>query len=239
MANYREHITVSALVGLSYGFGAVVLGGYSLVQGSLAGWLAAIGGMLPDLDLPTSKPVKELFGLVASVGPLLVVAPLFRMLGWTATGETLLLALVVMYLAVRFGAAELITLISTHRGMFHSLPAMLIAAEVVYLAFPNTQMNVRLLMAGGIALGFLSHLVLDEMYSLEWANGRLRMKSSSGTALKVVGNKFIPNVVTYALVMLLTYAVFLEWGLVESDALQAGGVDSRPVEMVSEPVEYR
>lgn len=238
MANYREHISVSALVGLGYGLAATVLGGYSAIQGSLAGWLAAVGGMLPDLDLPTSRPVKELFGLVATLGPLLIVSPLFRLMGWTASGEAILLALIVMHLAVKFGAPELIKLVSRHRGMFHSLPALLIAAEVVYLGYPNPSARVRLLMAGGVAVGFLSHLVLDEMYSLEWSGGKLRAKSSSGTALKVVGDRFFPNVVTYAAVMLLSYAVLLEWGFIESQTLQPG-VDPRTVEMASEPIEIR
>ena len=234
MANYREHISVSAIVGLGYGAGASVFGEFSPVQGALAGWLAAVGGLLPDLDLPTSRPVKELFGLVAVLAPLLLVAPIFRLFGWSVDAETILLALIVMYLAVRFGAPEMIRAFSKHRGMFHSFPAVLIAAEVVYLGYPNPKISVRLLMAGGVALGFLSHLALDELYSLEWKEGSLRAKSSSGTAFKMVGTRFVPNVVTYAIVMLLSYAVLLEWGLIESDTL-----DPREVRMAAEPVEIR
>ena len=216
MANYREHITVSALVGLGYGGGAIVLGGFSFVQGALAGWLAALGGLLPDLDLPTSRPVRELFGLVAAIGPLIVAPGLLRLLKIPVDAETILLALVVLYLAVRFGAPEAIRLLAKHRGMFHSIPALVIAAETVYLTYPNASARVRLLMAGGIGCGFLSHLLLDELYSLHWKDGRLVAKTSSGTAIKVVGPRFVPNVLTYALVMALSYSVLAEWGFIDA-----------------------
>ena len=232
MANYREHITVSTLVGLGYGLGTVVLGGFSWVQGALAGWIAAVGGLLPDLDLPTSRPVRELFGLVAVIGPLLVVGPLLHLARVEATSETILLALIVTSLAVRFGAPELIRVFAKHRGMFHSLPAMLIAAEVVYLAYPNRLVSVRLVMAGAVAAGFLSHLLLDELYSVQVKNGKLRTKASFGTAVKWAGPRFVPNVLTYAAVMLLSYAVLLEWGFIESETLGDRAVASRPVDGV-------
>ena len=233
MANYREHITVSTLVGIGYGLAATLLGGFTMVQGALAGWIAAVGGLLPDLDLPTSRPGKELFGLVAVLGPLLVVGPLLRLLKVDPNAETILLALIVTSLGVRFGAPELVRVFSRHRGMFHSIPALLIAAEIVYLAYPNPRVSVRVLMAGGCALGFLSHLILDEMYSVNWKGGRVRFKASFGTATKWVGKRFVPNVVTYAMLMLLSYAVLLEWGFIDTDTFDKP--DPTRIQVAEEP----
>jgi hypothetical protein len=100
--------------------------------------------------------------------------------------------------------------------MFHSIPAMLIAAELVFLAFRSDNVNVRLLMAGGVAVGFLSHLLLDELYSVEWSGVRIRLNKYAGSAFKLFGREFLPNVVTYALLGVLSYAALVDVGLLES-----------------------
>ena len=64
----------------------------------------------------------------------------------------------------------------------------------------------RVLMAVAVGIGFLSHLVLDELYSVQWDGTRVRLKSSSGTALKFFGTEAIPNGTTLALLLLLTPA---------------------------------
>ena len=65
-------------------------------------------------------------------------------------------------------------------------------------------------MAGGVALGFLSHLILDELYSVQWDGTKLKLKRSSGTALKFVGKRMAPNAIAYGLLMFLTYAVMVK-----------------------------
>ncbi|MFO0999054.1 MAG: metal-dependent hydrolase [Planctomycetaceae bacterium] len=63
---------------------------------------------------------------------------------------------------------------TVHRGMFHSIPALIIASEVTFLAYHSSDMKVRILMAIGTGLGFLSHLVLDEMYKRSMRDGAKR-----------------------------------------------------------------
>ena len=221
MAGFREHITVSAMLGIAYGGGMSVLGPLNFVQGALAGWLTAIGGMLPDLDSPTSRPVRELFGLVAGLLPLLIAGRLLRWLNIPAGPETVMLTIVIMYLAIRYGGSDMVKKLAKHRGMFHSIPAVLIAGQLVYLTYPSDLERTKLLMAAGIALGVLSHLVLDEIYSVDVSGGRLRLKKSSGTALKWSGEAFTPNVVTYCLLMLLSYVTLAQAGWI--DATYTGG----------------
>ncbi|QDU35939.1 hypothetical protein Mal4_02210 [Maioricimonas rarisocia] len=214
MAAFREHVSVSGLLGLSYGLGTSLLLGFTPVQGALAGWLTAVAGMLPDLDSDRGRPVRELFGILAAVAPLLLVG---RVLAWTGMRndtETVMILLVVMYLAIRYGLAWLVNTFSVHRGMFHSLPAMIIAAEVTYLGYPSELTTVKLLMGGGVAVGFFSHLLLDEMYSVQLNGIRVRFKKSWGTAIKLVGERMMPNVITYALLLTLTYAMLSDAGLI-------------------------
>jgi len=206
MAAYREHITVSTMLGIGYGLGATFALDFTPAQGALAAWLTALGGMLPDLDSESGRP---------AVAPLALVGRVIGWLGLPNDLEITMLLIVVMYLAIRYGGASIIGAVSVHRGMFHSLPAMVIAAEITYLCYPSDLTTVKLLMASGTATGFFSHLLLDEMYSVQWAGVRIKLKKSAGTAMKMFGKRFIPNVVTYSILAVLSYAM-----LVDADIIQ-------------------
>ncbi len=220
MAGYREHITVSGLLGVGYGTAATLAFGFTPTQGALAGVLTWISGMLPDMDAQGGKPIRELFGVVGAIGPLLLMNYFHQAGGDNERG--LLLALI-LYALIRYGGAAVVGRLSVHRGMFHSIPALIIAAEVTFLCYRHPDLSVRLLMAGGVAIGFLSHLILDELYSVQWDGTRLRLKKSAGTAMKFVGQRFVPNAITYGLLMFLSYAV-----LVKVDVIPGPGEERAP-----------
>lgn len=212
MAGYREHISVSGLLGVGYGAAATFALGFSPVQGTLAGVLTWVAGMLPDLDSESGKPIREISSLLAAIVPLAMMG---RLLEWGGDPEGAMLVAVGVYAGIRYGGSYLLRKLSVHRGMFHSIPALLIAAEATFLAYKSDAMPVKLLMAGGVGLGFFSHLLLDELYAVEWTGIRLRLNKFAGSALKLVGKSFVPNVVTYALLMVLTYAALVDAGLLE------------------------
>lgn len=214
MASFREHVTFSSLLGLGYGGLSVVAAGYTPQQGILAGCLAGIGGMLPDLDLPTGKPGREVFSLTAAIVPLFLVNRVQRLFHLPNEAEVTILCIVAMYVAIRYGLAWVVARFSVHRGMFHSYPAMVIAGEVVYLSYPSPFTTVKLLMGGGVAVGFLSHLLLDELWSVKWNGLVPELKKSSGTAMKMVGEQFFPNAITFALLATLSFLVLDEAGLI-------------------------
>ena len=100
--------------------------------------------------------------------------------------------------------------LTVHRGMFHSIPALLIASELTFLSYHSEEFRVRVLMAVGVGIGFLSHLVLDEMYSVQWDGMKVRLAKSSGSAMKFFGPDALPNGVTMGLLLCLTYATLVE-----------------------------
>lgn len=214
MAAYREHITVSSMLGLGYGAGAALAFGFTPVQGIFAAWLTGIGGMLPDLDSESGRPVREIFGLTAAVVPLVMLNRVQRWTGLPGDTETIMVLFLVMYLAIRYGLAGLVCRISVHRGMFHSIPAIAIAAEIVYLGYPTDEVAPKLLMAGGVAIGFFSHLLLDEVYSVQWSGVRIKLKKSAGSALKFFGSTAMPNLVTYSLLLGLSYLMLTDAGII-------------------------
>jgi membrane-bound metal-dependent hydrolase YbcI (DUF457 family) len=96
--------------------------------------------------------------------------------------------------------------------MFHSLPAAIIACEFAFLLAPGEDVKLRVYTAVAVLLGYMSHLLLDEVYSLKMQRGRLRLKKSFGSAVKVFSSKLWPNVSTYLKLAILTFLVLKEPG---------------------------
>jgi len=219
MAGYKTHITVSGALGVGYGTAAAVLGGFTPVEGALAGVLTWFSGILPDLDSASGRPVREVFSLLAAFAPFAMMGHLME---WTHHSyEAATLMAVILYVTIRYGGQSVLNRTSVHRGMFHSIPAMLITAEIAFLGFRGSSLGVKLLMAGGAAIGFFSHLVLDEIYSVEWSGAHVRLNKFAGSAVKFVGSRFLPNVITYSLLAVLTYAA-----LVQASVIQVPGRNS-------------
>lgn len=222
MASFQEHVGFSGMLGVGYGLAATFLLGFTPTQGALAGYLAGVGGMLPDLDAPSGKPGQEIFSLTAAVAPLVLIGSVLRWAKLPTDTETVMLTMLVMYFAIRYGGSWFVAKLSVHRGMFHSVPAILIAAEATYLFYPTSQLEVKFLMAGAIAVGFFSHLLLDEFYSFRWSGPIPKTKRSFGTALKLWGNEFGPSAFTYVLLAFLTFITLEDAGLIASPGQAIG-----------------
>src|ERR1019366_3793420 len=188
MANFQGHITTSATLGIAVAaFGKGYLQ-YDWGVTGLAFGLTTVGGMLPDLDSDSGIPVRELFGLAAVLVPLLLVN---RLQHQGFTPEQLLVILAITYLMVRYGFVEFFKRISVHRGMFHSVPAMLIAGLAVFLmhrpesSIGGDELRKRLYLAAGTMIGFLSHLVLDELFTVNLMGVVPKLNQFAGSALKL------------------------------------------------------
>src|SRR5262249_37428739 len=151
MASYRGHLAFSSA--LAAGYGGLAAWKLDLDWGPLflGAGLTALGGLLPDLDSDSGVPVRELFGLAAVAVPALLLPRL------GATGlstEETLVVLSGLYLVIRYGLSALFKRVTVHRGMFHSIPAMLIAGLLVFLLYHSPDLTNRLFLAGGVMLGF-------------------------------------------------------------------------------------
>lgn len=218
MAAFREHVMFSSGLGVAYGATAWAGFGFTPVQAALAAVMTAVAGMLPDLDLDHGRPAQELFGLLSGVAPLLLVGRVLQWLHLPPDREMVMLGMVALYAIIRYGLSRVIPYFSVHRGMFHSIPAMLIAAEIAYLTYPSDSIRVKCLVGAGVALGFFSHLLLDEIYSVQINGIKVGLKKSSGTAIKMFGESFFPNVLTFALAGTLSYATLMDAGLIREPA---------------------
>jgi membrane-bound metal-dependent hydrolase YbcI (DUF457 family) len=204
MANFHTHVASSMLVGAAYGAMGHMSYGMPLPTAALAGGLVTVGGILPDMDSDNGVVLRETLGLLAAVTPPLM---LDRLAEFALPQETIVLVMVGTYLAMRFGLGSILRRTTIHRGMWHSIPAAVLAGCSIYYLCACPRMEQRLFQTGAIMLGYLWHLVLDEIYAVETGLGLMRVKRSFGTALKMWGANPISNLFVYSLLL----AAF--WGI--------------------------
>jgi hypothetical protein len=207
MASYRGHLVVSSALGVAYGAGAMLYGNCDWGLVGLAAGLTTLGGLLPDLDSDSGVPVRELFSLAAAVTPLLLFD---RIHGDSLEHKVVLLGAV--YLIIRYVLSSLFKHLTVHRGMFHSIPALLISGLTTYLLYPNPDARLRLYLAGGVMLGFLSHLVLDELYSVDFTGVRPRLNRYAGSALKLASPSWVATLNTYVVLCALGFLAWIDAG---------------------------
>jgi hypothetical protein len=200
MASFYGHFGTGVLLGGAYGAAGVVYGHYDWGIAFLAGVTTAIGALTPDLDSDTGVPIRELFGLAGAVFPLFLI-PRLRHSGLTL--EQALCVMITAYLLIRYGLARVLRKLTVHRGMFHSIPALCCAGLAVFDVYHNDSIAVRLYVAGAMMVGFLSHLVLDEIFAVD-LRGIPRLKHSFGTALKLTSPSWSATVVCYMVLVGLT-----------------------------------
>ncbi|MCA9231617.1 MAG: metal-dependent hydrolase [Planctomycetales bacterium] len=204
MAGFKTHITTSSLLGVGYtGVGLHL--GMPLDSSLIAGGLCGIGGMLPDIDSDSGIPFRESMGFAAAIVPMLLLDRL-QQLGLNY--EQLVLATGGLYLFVRFGVARMLARYTVHRGMFHSLPAAAVFTGAAFLLSGTSDLQLRYFKAGGVLLGVMSHLLLDEIYAIDWK--RARLKKSFGTALKLWGPDWLGNLSTYGKLLIIVLMILGE-----------------------------
>jgi hypothetical protein len=208
MASYVGHLTCSSILGAAFGcLGSWYLGIVDWGTIFLGAGLTAIGGLLPDLDSDSGVPVRELFNLVAATVPLLLCKRLVDH-GYDPAQTVVIMA--ATYLGIRYGLSAAFKHLTVHRGMFHSIPAMAICGLGAFLLYHDPHIGYRLFAAGGVMLGFLSHLVLDELYSVDFMGVRIKLNKYAGSALKLYSSSWGATLICYALLGALAWRAWTE-----------------------------
>jgi membrane-bound metal-dependent hydrolase YbcI (DUF457 family) len=186
MANFRTHIAIGTVVSgalATVTAAADLVAPENIVAVTLAG---VLGSVLPDIDLKESRPARAFFAGLAVFFSFVVLFSLERKY---SIAEMLILWLGTLLL-VRYVGKEIFFRFSYHRGIWHSLLAMVFCAFVTALIYSQLLRRdpaVAWLAAGFMSIGFLTHLILDELYSVDVMDTRI--KASFGTALKLVDTK--------------------------------------------------
>lgn len=185
MANFKTHVVVATAVS---GVASVTwltlqlatpwsTGGYFL--------LGVLGGLLPDIDSDKSAPLNMIFFLLSMYCAFAFVFNLAMQYSYLE----LFCLWFAIYFGIRYLVFELVIKITVHRGIFHSLLAVVfVALLTVNVSYYCLSKPARIAWNCGlfIGTGYLVHLSLDELYSVDLL-GR-RMKKSFGTALKLLNS---------------------------------------------------
>lgn len=186
MANFTTHIAAGTVVagGLAtLTLAADVVAPENLIAVTMAG---VLGSVLPDIDLKDSRPSRAMF---AGLGIFFSFAVLFCFATKYSIAELWILWLGTL-LFVRYGLHAVFHRLSVHRGIWHSLLAAAFSAAataVIYKTVLGRHEGVAWLAAGFMFIGYIVHLTLDEMYSVDVMD--IRIKSSFGTALKLIDTR--------------------------------------------------
>ena len=203
MANFATHIGVGTIVcgGLAtLTLAANVISEESLVAVTLAG---VLGSILPDIDLKDSRASRAFF---AGLAVFISFCVLFVNAKNYSIAELWLLWLG-SFIVVRYGAEAAFHRFSYHRGIWHSLLAAFFFWFLTAMVFKHVlgrHEGVAWLAGGFMFVGYLTHLVLDELYSVDLMGKRL--KASFGSALKFYDSR---NIGDTSLIAVLTVIAFL------------------------------
>ncbi|GAK49056.1 hypothetical protein GobsU_17675 [Candidatus Moduliflexus flocculans] len=210
MAAFRTHVTAGLLVGYAAGAFAE-LSRWTVEPFTPFAMFAAgfIGAFLPDMDSDSGKPFAIIFDLLAIVGGSIVYLhilsqpplPWYLWIAFPPLGA----------LAIRYGVGWIFRKYTAHRGIFHSIPAALIVTFAAPFALRSFRLDDRDLfaIAVSIGLGYLSHLILDEVYAFVNFEGlKIKPKKSFGTALSFAEDSKAVTVIAY---VILAALAIIQW----------------------------
>jgi len=219
MASFPVHFTTSSTTGAILGIASIYWLDFDWGAAVSVAVYCALGGAVPDLDSDSGIPAREMFNLVSVFFPLLLY---HRLEQEGLTSEQVFACMVGIYLIIRFGLKRLFRKFTVHRGMFHSVPAMLIYALVVYLTGSQTQgveaagANQdmrhfhRAVLGFAAGVGVLTHLVLDEIWAVNWEGMTFHLNQFAGSAVKMWSSSWPATILTYGILAALVYATYLD-----------------------------
>lgn len=209
MAMFREHIGFGAIVSAVL---VVAVYSYALMTdwGLLAVLflVAVLGSFLPDVDSDSGLPFHLVFGTatVAAGGATLAVM-LEASDDWRIIAGISLAVLVFTWVVV----GGVIKRFTKHRGIFHSIPAAVIAGLGTYLVAEHLALAEQpaVIFGVGMGAGYIAHLTLDELHAGITLDGiPFNPKSSLGSALKLFSRSGGVNIATYSLLATLFYSAY-------------------------------
>ncbi len=204
MANFPTHIAIGTVVSgvlATVTVAADMVAPENVVAVTLAG---VLGSVLPDIDLKDSRPSRAMF---AGLAVFFSFAVLFSLERKYSIAEMLILWLGTL-LFVRYIAKEIFFRFSYHRGIWHSLLATAFCAFLtagIYSKLLGRDEGVAWLAAGFMMIGYLTHLILDEIYSVDVMDTRI--KASFGTALKAIDPKHPGQTTAMAIATVLAFLI--------------------------------
>lgn len=197
MANFNTHFKVAIITS---GVASTALLSADHVDFNSALWLwflGTIGGLLPDIDSDNSTSLDTIFALFTFTVIFITLRYLTEALLITRFTK-LITASLIAYGIMKYIVRPIFEKISIHRGTCHSLVFLLFCSLLVtqltwlLTAHYNQSADIIAWLSGGFIFGGgFVHLLLDELYSVDLLN--VKIKRSFGSAIKIAdfNHKFL------------------------------------------------
>ncbi|MEO5356791.1 MAG: metal-dependent hydrolase [Nitrospirae bacterium YQR-1] len=210
MPGFKGHLTFGLITGAALSITAVSVSDvkHSLVLPIILSTTA--GAVIADFDSESSVP----FHVASSIFSILTGIIVFFYFKKKVSGiEELLIWAVGPAATAKFILCPVIKkTLTTHRGMWHSIPAAVIASLAAFLLLQRVsiEMNERFYIALSLGAGYISHLVLDEGKSLVHFKFLIfwSPKKSAGSALKLFGHSKITTLFVYTVLLYLAWCSY-------------------------------
>lgn len=207
---FREHIAAGAIISMIV---VVIVYFYALVTDPLLllflFGISIVGSFLPDVDSDSGLPFYFVFGAatLAATGVVL----LYTLASPFAEDWRYLVGIpFVALLGFWFVVGGIVRRWTHHRGIYHSLPALAIAAAATMLLARHYGLDeaTSLIFGAAMAAGFASHLILDELHAGITLDGiPFNPNKAFGSAIKMFVDSNPVNIATYSLLAILVYSV--------------------------------
>jgi len=182
MANFNTHLIVGATVSLIVSETLISMKILSPTLASVAFFLGTLGSLMPDIDSNHSKSIKVSLSMISILITMLLISAKSKVYSLI---ELLIMSIFILSF-IRFGIIEFFRLTSKHRGMFHSIPVAFIwgiSTTIISNTIIGLNSLISWIFGFMIIVGYITHLILDELYSVDLVNKKI--KKSFGTALKL------------------------------------------------------
>jgi len=182
MANFDTHLIVGATVSLIMSETLISMKILSPNLASVAFFLGTLGSLMPDIDSNHSKSIRVSLSMISILITMLLISAKSKIYSLI---ELFIMSIFILGF-IRFGIIKFFRLTSKHRGMFHSIPVAFIwgvLTAIISNMFIGLNSLISWIFGFMITIGYITHLILDELYSVDLVNKKI--KKSFGTALKL------------------------------------------------------
>ncbi len=209
MASFQTHITFGIALGMvgAMGFVALALAPDQWILPVLIGLAVIIGAILPDMDSDTGIPFHVTFGSLALISGGLALA--YALKNFPNDVRYLVGLPFGVLFSIWVILGSIFKKFTIHRGMAHSIPAALLAAFITYSFATRVGFSLQdaFYLGSSMGLGYLLHLILDELNSLTNFQGRPFIPNKAlGSALKFTSASTLMNFSVYGSLIFLLLA---------------------------------
>ncbi len=206
MANFNTHFAVGATSSAVITGVLLAMRVVEPTEAILAFAIGTFGSLMPDIDADNSKAIDIGFTVISLLITILFV---FSKSNIYSLVEMLIMAGVI-FSTIRFGFIVIFRKLSRHRGIFHSIPVAFIwgvGTVIISYYFFRQDSLISWVYGIMITLGYIVHLILDEIYSVDLGNRRV--KKSAGTALKFFSVRSNIDAIKYIFVYFILIALYM------------------------------